>query len=266
VAFQEGVSLVEVAGVSGEGRITEQDVRQAVESGKVRPAAPGGGVQTVELSPMRRTIAERMTASKQNVPHFYLVGSVLVRDAMAFLDGYCQEHDAKVTVTAVIVKAMGMALSEHPAMNASFEDQSLTMHSGCNVGVAVSVDDGLFVPVVRDADGKSLVQIAADIRSLAKAAREGKLRPEQYEGGSVTVSNLGMFGVDFFQPIINPPESAILGVGTIKDQVVAVDGGIRIEPVCTLSLAADHRVVDGVAAAKFFRTVRELIADPSGMD
>jgi pyruvate dehydrogenase E2 component (dihydrolipoamide acetyltransferase) len=264
VAFDEGVSLVDVAGVAGDERITEQDVRQAVESGQVRRAA-AGQIQTVELSPMRQTIAQRMTASKQAVPHFYLVGDVRMREAVEFLEEYSQAHDKKVTATALIVKAMGMALAEHPQVNASFEDDSLTLHASCNVGVAVSVEDGLFVPVVRDADSKRLVQIASDIRSLAKTAREGRLVPEQYEGGSATVSNLGMFDVDFFQPIINPPESCILGVGSIKDEVVAVDGGIRIEPVCTFSLAADHRVVDGVAAAEFFRTVREIIADPSGL-
>ena len=266
VAYEEGVSLVDVASVAGEGRITEDDVRQAIESGKVRRAATGGQVQTVPLSPMRKTIAQRMTASKQNVPHFYLVGDVLMRDAVEYLAEYSVEHDAKVTATALIVKAMGMALSEHPNVNASYEGDSLTMHGSCNVGVAVSVEDGLFVPVVRDADRKSLLQIATDIRSLARAARDGKLTPDQYEGGCATVSNLGMFDVDFFQPIINPPESCILGVGAIKDKVVAVDGGIRIEPVCTFSMAADHRVVDGVAAAEFFRTVREIIADPSGLD
>jgi pyruvate dehydrogenase E2 component (dihydrolipoamide acetyltransferase) len=264
-AFDEGVSLLDVAAVCESERVSEQDVRDAVESGKVTRAT-GGAAQTVQLSPMRRTIAERMTASKQSVPHFYLVGDVPMRQAVEFVGEYAAAHDLKVTPTALIVKAMGMALREHPAMNASFRDGSLTMHGACNVGVAVGVEDGLFVPVVRDADRRSLAQVAQDIRSLARTAREGGLRPDQYEGGCATVSNLGMFGVDFFQPIINPPESCILGVGAIQDKVVAVDGGIRIEPICTLSLAADHRVVDGVAAAQFFRTVREILADPSGIE
>jgi pyruvate dehydrogenase E2 component (dihydrolipoamide acetyltransferase) len=133
------------------------------------------------------------------------------------------------------------------------------------VGVAVAVEDGLFVPVVRRADGKGLAQIAAELRSLADAARQGKLIPEQYEGGSITISNLGMYGVQAFLPIINPPESCIVGVGATTEQAVVVNGGIRVEPVMTVSLSADHRATDGVVAAQFFSTLKALLEKPEDL-
>jgi pyruvate dehydrogenase E2 component (dihydrolipoamide acetyltransferase) len=237
-------------------------VIDAVAVGRGRPpAARRGEGARVELSPMRQTIAERMAASKQTAPHFYLIGDVRMGEAMAML-ARLKEEGTRVTVTGLLVKAVGLALREHPRLNARFDDGAVVRNAACNVGVAVAVEDGLFVPVIRDADAKALPVISAELKSLAERARESKLIPEQYEGGCITISNLGMYGVGAFLPIINPPESAIIGVGTVAEQPVARDGGIAVEAVMKLSLSADHRVVDGAEAAAFFQTLKGLLEEP----
>jgi pyruvate dehydrogenase E2 component (dihydrolipoamide acetyltransferase) len=260
-ACEQGVSLVEVASGLDGGRITREDVEEAVESGRVRPGSARVAEQRVDLSPMRRTIAERMTAAKQAIPHFYLVGDVLMRKARGLLAEISAEG-TKVTVTGLLIKAVGLALKAHPRVNCRFDGNAVVLNPRCNVGVAVAVDDGLFVPVVNDADRKTLPAISGELRALAGQAREGTLIPEQYEGGSITLSNLGMYGVDYFLPIINMPQSCIIGVGKMSDQVLAYDGGIRVEPVMKLSLSADHRAIDGAQCAEFFQTLKGLLEEP----
>jgi len=264
VALAESVDLLDVATLISDRRITEDDVRQALASGKVAAVRQSAG-EVVLMSAMRQTIAQRMTASKQTVPHFYLTGEVNMRTAIADLENYNVGRESRVTLTALLIKAIGLALREHPRVNAVFAGDSIVLHDHCNVGVAVAVDDGLFVPVIKDVDRRDLADIMQTLRDLAAGARSGQLTPEQYEGGSITLSNLGMFGVDFFQPIINPPEVCIVGVGAVKDRVVAVDGVPTVEPMMQLSVAADHRVLDGVAAAEFFATVRELLQEATAL-
>ncbi len=261
-AFAHEVSLVQVVEQVGGRRVREADVVAAASSGRPGLARAQGAGRRVELTPMRRTIAERMARSKQTVPHFYLVGEVQMARARELAREVTGESGKKVTLTAVLVRAIGQALRMHERVNARFDGEAVVLNKECNVGVAVAVDDGLFVPVIRTAERKPLPLIAEELRVLAAAAREGRLLPEQYEGGSVTVSNLGMFGVDCFLPIINPPESCIVGVGAVKEQAIVVDGGIRIEPVMQMSISADHRAIDGVAAAEFFRSVKETLEAP----
>jgi pyruvate dehydrogenase E2 component (dihydrolipoamide acetyltransferase) len=256
-AYQQGVDLVALAGRKGAARVTKADVRGAADA---RPK-PG---ERVPLTPMRRTIAQRMTASKQAAPHFYLVGEVMMRPALDLIRARAAQS-GKVTVTGLLVKAVGLALREHPRVNARFDGDAVVLNPDCNVGVAVAVEDGLFVPVIRHADRKGLDEVSAELASLGADARAGRLIPGQYEGGSITLSNLGMFGVDYFLPIINPPESCIVGVGAVREQVVAVEGGMRIEPVMKVSVSADHRVVDGAEAARFFQTLKRLLEDPGGL-
>jgi pyruvate dehydrogenase E2 component (dihydrolipoamide acetyltransferase) len=264
-AYEAGVNILDVAaGLQGR-RVHKGDVEEAARAGLGRPAAAGAVAtvsagERVPLSAMRRTIARRMTASKQTAPHFYLIGEVRMRAVLDFL-GQSAAASAKVTVTGLLTRAAALALKQHPRMNACFNGDALVLRRECNVGVAVDVDGGLFVPVIKHADTKTLSQISAELRSLADAARAGKLIPEQYEGGSITISNLGMYGVDYFVPIINPPESCIVGVGRISDRVVARDGGILVEPMMKVSLSADHRVVDGVEAARFFQTLKGLLEE-----
>jgi len=268
-AHEAGVNILDVAaGLEGR-RVRKRDVQDAARAGLGRlpvaePAATQPAGERIPLSAMRRTIARRMTSSKQTIPHFYLIGEVHMRAALDFLARSAGAPD-KITVTGLLTKAAALALKQHPRINARFDADALVLRHECNVGVAVAVEDGLFVPVIKDADTKTLNQISAELRSLADAARAGKLIPESYEGGSITISNLGMYGVDYFLPIINPPESCIIGVGKISDQVVARGGGILVEPVMKLSLSADHRIVDGAEAARFFQTLRGLLEGPQAL-
>ncbi len=259
-ALQREVDIVQLAEQVGDARITKEMVLDATPV--TRTGMPQGG-ERVELSPMRQTIAERMTRSKQNVPHFYLVGQVNMRSAMKFREERNETGGAHLTVTDLLVRAAGVALGKHPRMNVRFDEDGIVYNAHANVGVAVAVDDGLFVPVIQNADQRSLVDISDDVKSMAESARQGSLPPEKYEGGSVTISNLGTYGVDYFMPIINEPESAILGVGQISEEVIAEDGAIRVEPIMKVSVSADHRAVDGALAADFFATFRDLLEDPA---
>jgi pyruvate dehydrogenase E2 component (dihydrolipoamide acetyltransferase) len=258
LAHAEGLDLLQVA-AGVDGRVRRADVEAAVAAGGGRRE---GAAERIPLSAIRHTIAERMTASKRDVPHFYLVGDVAMGAALALLREL-ERQGRKATVTALLVKAVGLVLAEHPRMNARFDGDAVVLNAERNVGVAVAVEDGLFVPVIRRADAKDLPAISAELRSLAEAAREGRLIPGQYEGGSITVSNLGMFGVTSFLPIINPPEACIIGVGAIANRVVATEeGGMRVEPMMSVSLSADHRVTDGAEAARFFQTLKGLLEAP----
>lgn len=255
LAAERGIDLTTLKPADPGGRITKEDVLEA------RPVVPAQG-QRLPLSIMRQTIARRMSESKQSVPHFYLVGQVRMKAAQEFRKKLNASTDTKITITDLLVKAAAIALREHPRMNAQFDGDAIRLRSEINIGVAVAVEDGLFVPVIKEADTKDLAAISSDLKQLAEAARKGTLIPEQYEGGSLTISNLGAYGVDYFLPIINPPESCIIGVGTMSDQVLARDGQTSIEPVMKLSLSGDHRVVDGAEAGEFFQTLREALESP----
>jgi pyruvate dehydrogenase E2 component (dihydrolipoamide acetyltransferase) len=259
VAFQSGVDLLRVKPSEPGERITKADVEEAAAQIPAPAAMPG---ERVELSAMRQTIAQRMTESKQTVPHFYLVGEIKMREALAFRQELNSNGNVHITITDLLVRAAGLALRKHPRMNARYEGESIVVNEQANVGVAVAVEDGLFVPVIKDAASRDLGDISQDLKSLAKTAREGKLRPDQYEGGCLTISNLGTYGIDYFMPIINPPESCIIGIGKVGEEIVVQDGAMRIEPMMKVSLSADHRVVDGASAAEFFATFRDLLEDP----
>ncbi|MBS3764027.1 MAG: 2-oxo acid dehydrogenase subunit E2 [Planctomycetes bacterium] len=260
VAIRQGVDLRGLEPAEGATRITREDVQRAAEEG----AATGtvSGSNRVELPAMRQTIAQRMAESKQSVPHFYLVGQINMRAAAEYRQELNMSADVHITFTDLLVKAAGLAMKDHPRVNARFDGDSILLNSKANVGVAVAVEDGLFVPVIHNADRRNLKEISSDLKSLAATAREGKLRPDQYEGGSLTISNLGTYGVDYFIPIINPPESCIIGVGKIAEEVIAEDGAIRIEPLMKVTISADHRVVDGAQAAEFYATFRDLLENP----
>lgn len=261
LAKEKGIDLSTVVGTGPGGRIVEADVLAAAEkaaSGASAPAAaPPAGAGVEPLSPMRRVIAERLGAAKREIPHFYLTMEVDMSAAKAF-----RASGGKFSYTHLLVAACARALVDVPGMNVSFTPQGLVRHSSANVGVAVALEDGLVVPVVREAERKTLTQIAAELDGLVEKARSGKLTPEEYQGGTFTISNLGMFGVDFFYAIVNPPEAAILAVGAIKDRPVAVEGKVEVRPVMTLSLSADHRAVDGAVGARFLARVAEILSSP----
>jgi len=259
LACQLGVSLLAVRPATPGARITREDVEKAARAPAARAAAMPG--ERVALPAMRQTIARRMTQSKQTTPHFYIVGEVMMRKAMEVRAALNASGELHVTVTDLIVKAVGLALREHPRMNARFDGDAVVINRDANVGVAVAVEDGLFVPVVKNADSRGIGDISAELKSLVQTAREGKLRPDQYEGGSITISNLGTFGVDYFVAIINPPEACIIGIGRAADQPVVKDGAICIEPVMKVTLSADHRVVDGAQAARFFQSFKRIMEE-----
>jgi pyruvate dehydrogenase E2 component (dihydrolipoamide acetyltransferase) len=229
------------------------------------PAAPTQEGQDTEISRMRRTIARRTVQSKQTIPHFYLVMPVDMDRAMKLLsDLNADTPDQKITVNDLIVKACAVALTKYPDVNVSYTpDEKIRRYSAINIGIAVGTDDGLTVPVISDCGSRSLRQISAEAKALIGKARGGTLTPQEMSGGTFSVSNLGMFGVEEFAAIINPPESAILAVGAVAPEVtVREDGGYETRQRMRITLSCDHRTVDGLLGAKFLQEIRRLLENP----
>ncbi|HMM19173.1 MAG TPA: dihydrolipoamide acetyltransferase family protein [Selenomonadales bacterium] len=251
VAAEHGVDL---AALAKDGRIMKSDIMAALP-----PATPIAGTP---LTGMRKIIAERMSLSWQTAPHVNLTVEVDATAAGGLREKLAAAAGVKYSFTEIIVKCAAKALGEFPTVNASLANGAFILNSDINIGVAVALDNGLIVPVVRNADRKSFAELRADISALSAKAREGRLNPDEAAGGTFTVSNLGMFGADHFTPIINPPESAILGVCRAVDRPVAVDGAVVIRPMMNLCLSFDHRLVDGALAARFMARVRALMEEP----
>jgi pyruvate dehydrogenase E2 component (dihydrolipoamide acetyltransferase) len=248
-------------GTGPDGSVVAADVARAGGAPQERPAGgPARVKETVPLSGMRRIVAKRMTESKQAAPHFYL-GVDVDMSAVEKRRGELKQNGGAVvpSINDFILAAVAKALRDFPALNASFTDEGVKIFADINIGVAVALDEGLVVPVIRNADTLSLEQIAEQSRALAEKAQKKKLFPLDYEGGTFTVSNLGMLGVASFTAIINPPECAILAVGRVAPRVVAVDGGIAARPMMTMNLSADHRVVDGAYGARFLQQVNRFL-------
>ncbi len=229
-----------------------------------------GEVVEIPLTAMRRTIARRLSQSMQTAPHFY-VTSVIDTDKLAALRQQINEYAAtdpspvKVSFNDLIVKAVARALVRIPQVNVSFAEDRILQKKQVHIGVAVALEQGLIVPVLRNADQRGILDIARETRRLSEAAREGKLRPEDFSGGTFTVSNLGMFDVDSFTAVINPPESAILAVGSIMPTPVVVDGQVVVRNRMKVTLSADHRAIDGAMAARFLQEVKRLLEEPFGL-
>lgn len=265
LAAQWHVNLLEVAGTGPHGRIVRRDVEAARDRAPVA-AAPSAGRPAARRVPhtgMRRAIARRLTESKQNVPHFYL--SVDCRmDALLALRAQANQGGAvKLSVNDFIVRAAALALREVPEVNVSWHEDAIEYHAGADISVAVATDGGLVTPIVRDADIKSLSAIAGEIVELAGRAKINRLKPEEFTGGSLTVSNLGMYGISQFAAIINPPQAAILAVGAAERRPVVGDNGELVAAtVMTVTLSADHRAVDGAVGARWLAAFRTLIGNP----
>jgi pyruvate dehydrogenase E2 component (dihydrolipoamide acetyltransferase) len=260
LAAERGVPIAEITGSGPYGAVVAADVEA------FRVAPPSQGPAPLEVSSAWRTMAERMQASWREAPHFYLqrdcdatrLGSW--RDAVRRRPGY--EH---VTHTDLLVKVCAAALAEHPRVNASWRDGGLVGAGAVNVGVAVATEEALIVPVIHGADRLGLREVAERRRDLVERARARTLRPDDVSGGTFTISNLGMYGVDAFQAIVNAPQAAILAVGRILDRVVAVDGVPVVRPTLTLTLSFDHRAVDGAAGARFLDTLASLVEEPAAL-
>lgn len=252
---------VDLAKLAGEKRITKEDVLAAVLA-EAEPAE-----KRVPLAGMRRVIARRMKESWSVAPHVTInmeVDMSRAKQIRAELNANAAPED-KVSFNDLIIKAAARALTEFPMINATITETEIIYHHEVHMGVAVALADGLIVPVVRHADKKDIRTVAREVKDLAARARNGQLKPDEATGSTFTVTNLGMYGVDNFTPIINQPESAILGVGCIKDRPVVVNGSIEVRPMMTLSLSFDHRLIDGSLAAEFLGRVRELLENPYGL-
>jgi pyruvate dehydrogenase E2 component (dihydrolipoamide acetyltransferase) len=273
IAHGHGIDLHTIAGSGPGGRIVKRDVIAAlssVASAQEEPttlipetpqAREFSGVPSEDsedivrpFSAVRKVTAERLTRSKQTIPHFYLFVNVDVTDALIWRAAYNETNQARITITDMVVQASASALSEFERMNAHADGEKLIIRKSINIGVAVSAPDGLLVPVIPDADQKDIREISRVCRKNTEFAQRGSLRNPAV--GTFTISNLGMYSINQFLPIINPPECAILGVGSIEKKVVAIGNGIHIRSVMTLSLACDHRAVDGVYAAQFLNKIK----------
>jgi pyruvate dehydrogenase E2 component (dihydrolipoamide acetyltransferase) len=283
MASESGVQLGGVQGSGPGGRIVKRDVEAAMEGGAQArqpaaaaqahaPAAPAaqapseGGYRDQPLSPMRKTIAKRLTQSIGPIPHFFLTIEVDMGEAMR-LRGRINERFAdrgvKVSPNDLIIKAVAAALKKHPWVNASWTGDAIRFHDAVHIGVAVAVDEGLITPVVRDADRKGVADIAGEVRELAGRAREKKLKPEEYTGSTFSISNLGMFGIEEFTAVINPPEAAILAVGAIGPRVVVDEkGDMAVRQRMRATLSCDHRVIDGATGAQFLETLKSYLEEP----
>jgi pyruvate dehydrogenase E2 component (dihydrolipoamide acetyltransferase) len=272
MAARQNVPLQAVQGSGPGGRIIKRDIEAYVAGGGATalravpsPAAAAPSItpgQEIPLSNMRKVIAQRLAQSAFSAPHFYVTVEIDMDQAVALREQILAAQETKVSYNDFVIKACARALTKFPMVNASWGNDKIVTHGDVNVGVAVALPDGLITPVVRNADRKGIVAIAQEVRELAGRAREKKLKPEEYSGSTFTISNLGMFDVDEFTAIINPPDSAILAVGSVK-RVPVVDGdAIRPGHRMKITLSSDHRVIDGALAAQFLQEVRRLLENP----
>jgi pyruvate dehydrogenase E2 component (dihydrolipoyllysine-residue acetyltransferase) len=272
IAAQSGVDLKLVQGSGPGGRIVRRDVEAAGTAPAAAPAAgapqrvaaaPGVEFEDVPLTPMRAAIAKRMPLSKAPVPHFYVTSEIAMDDAWALREQLnALEGQPKISVNDLVVRACALGLLEHPGVNASFQGESIRVFHRVHMGIAVALDDGLITPVLRDAHAKSLAELAAESRDLAERARQRKLRTQELSGATFSISNLGMFDVADFSAIINPPEGAILAVGSVRKVPVVTDSGLGVGRRMAVTLSCDHRVMDGAMGAKFLQDVKRLLEEP----
>ncbi len=296
IAAQKGIDISALSGTGPRGRIVKSDVENA-KPGAAKPAAgapaaaggagipgvaplpdarllyPAGCYEETPHDSMRKAIAKRLTSAKTLIPHYYLTvdcnlnALMAVREKMnaAAPKGKDKVPAYKLSVNDFIMKASAMALMKHPDVNASWTDTAILRHKDADVGVAVALDFGLITPIIFKAQTKGLVEISNEVKTLAALAKEKKLKPNQYEGGGFSVSNLGMYGIKNFTSIINPPQSCIIAVGAGEERAIVVNGKIEVATVMTVTMSADHRVVDGGTGAKFLATLKQFIEEPASM-
>ncbi len=282
IAAEHNLDIRQIQGTGPGGRIIRDDVENALRQAEAAPipafvpapaiaaAQPGEDVTAVPLTQMRKTIARRLSASMQQAPHFYVTMSIDMGKASALRDqinafAQTEQEPVKVSFNDLITKAVARALVRMPEINVSFDGENLLFKRHINIGLAVALEQGLIVPVVRDADRKGILEIARESRRLIDAAHNNKLKPEDFQGGTFSISNMGMYGVDEFTAVINPPESAILAVGAIIPTPVVVDGQVVVRDRMKVTLSVDHRAIDGATAARFLQEVKRLLEEPMGI-
>jgi len=267
LALENKIELRLVTGSGPQGRIIKRDVEPLVGEkisfhAKVQAPIIPGGYRDVELSLIRKTIAKRMQESKQTVPHFYVTVEMDMEPAMSFREQLNAVTDTKISVTDILVKAVASTLMQHPNVNATYSGNTMRQFGEAHIAVAVALDEGLVTPVLRNCEQKTLLQINSELHDLAERARNRKLKPEEYQGATFTISNLGMFGVEDFVAIVNPPEGAILAVGSIVEKPVVKKGQIVVGHTMKVTLSSDHRIIDGAVAARFLQDLKMFIEKP----
>lgn len=255
IASQKGINLTNIQGSGPRGRIVAKDLE--------RKTVPSREIQEIPLTPIRRVISQRLQEAKSTIPHFYVTQGIDAGPLVNFRE-QLSALEIKVSFNDCVIKAVALALKEHPAVNAGFnpKNQTVLLYPTIDISVAVSLESGLITPIVTHADQKSLSEISSEVRELARRAKEGKLSPHEFQGGSFTVSNMGMFGVTEFQAIINPPQCAILAIAGIQDMPFVKNGQLVAGKGMNISLSVDHRVIDGVLAAKFIKAVQKYLEQP----
>ncbi len=267
LAKEKGINLSSIVGSGTNGRIIKADVEN------YSPSSIGGGLPAlmqekyteVEVSQMRKTIARRLGESKFSAPHFYLTVSIDMAGAIKAREAVNDSIEGKISYNDLVILAAAKALKKHPNVNAAWYGDKIRYNEHVNIGVAVAVEEGLLVPVVRYADGKSLPQINAEVKELAGKARDKKLQPHEWEGSTFTISNLGMFGIEEFTAIINPPDACILAVGAMNEVPVVKNGELTVGHVMKVTMSCDHRVVDGATGAQFLQTFKKFLENPITM-
>ncbi len=287
IARQQGLDISSLIGSGDNGRVVKRDIEAALQGkapapqavaapAPVAPAAnpdpvvaqyvpvadPTAAFEDKRVSQMRKVIAKRLSESKFGAPHFYLNVEINMEKAIQMRQQVNAVADVKVSFNDFVLRAAAAALRQHPAINASWLGDTIRYHKQINIGVAVAIDEGLIVPVIRNADIKTLSQINTEVKTLAGKARDRKLQPEEMQGNTFTISNLGMFGIESFTAIINPPDACIMAVGAIIEKPIVKDGAITIGNMMKVTLSCDHRVVDGALGAQFLQTFKAILEDP----
>ena len=268
LAREAGLRLEAVTGSGPRGRIVKRDIEAALAAGAGTaspplPEVPGEDYVDVPLSQIRKTIARRLVESLGPVPHFFLTADVDMARARELRRQFNElELGARISFNDIVIKATALALARHPECNAWWGGDHVRRHNRVHIGVAVAIDDGLITPVVRDAHARSIAEISNEVRELAALARAKRLTPDQYTGSTFSISNLGMFGIEQFTGVINPPEAGILAVGAVEERPVARDGGVAVRPRMRVTMSCDHRVIDGAQGARFLATLKELLEKP----
>ena len=265
IAQEKGINLNQISGSAENGRITKKDVEN-FKGGASMPAFVGVEKYTeVPVSQMRKTIAKRLAESLFTAPHFYLKMNIEMSSAMEARKIINDVAPVKISFNDLVLKAVALSLKQHPKVNSSWLGDKIRYNEHVNIGVAVAVEDGLLVPVVRFVDGKALSQISTEVKTFVQKAKDKKLQPADWEGSTFTISNLGMFGIDDFTAIINPPDACILAVGGIQEQAVVKNGQVVPGNVMKVTLSCDHRVVDGATGAAFLQTLKQFLEEPMRM-
>jgi len=300
IAERDGIDIASVQGSGPRGRIVKSDVEAAAKSGAPKPAQPRaeqasplaateahtaaglaplpdarlfykpGEYEAVPNDSMRKAIARRLTSAKSLIPHYYLtidcdIGALMQLRARLNEKSPKAEGAYKLSINDFVIKAAAMALMKHPDVNASWTDAAILKHKHADTGIAVDLNPGLITPIVFGSEAKGLIEISNEVKSLAERAKAKKLKPQEYEGGAFSISNLGMFGIREFTAIINPPQSAILAIGAGEERAVAREGKIVAATIMTVTMSCDHRVIDGATGARFLQTLKIFIEEPASM-